>query len=171
MESFEKVYELYFKDVYRYMLSLCRDAAEAEEITQETFFRAMKNMSSFRGDCKMTVWLCQIARNIYFKSKKQQKKRQDRAKKEMDEADPLLLEHFLCDEADAMRIHELLHRMEEPYKEVFMLRIFGELPFKKIARIFEKTESWARVTYHRARLKLICEMEESNEREHEQDHM
>ena len=163
MESFEKVYELYFKDVYRYMLSLCRDAAEAEEITQETFFRAMKNISSFRGDCKMTVWLCQIARNIYFKSQKQQKKRQDKA---MDAAAPLSLEAFICDEADAMRIHELLHRMEEPYKEVFMLRIFGELQFKKIASIFEKTESWARVTYHRARLKLICEMEESNEREH-----
>lgn len=173
MEAFEKVYELYFKDVYRYMLSLCRDAGEAEEITQETFFRAMKNMSSFRGDCKMTVWLCQIAKNIYFKSKKEQKKRQERVGKPADDVVPPSLEHLICEEAYAMRIHELLHRMEEPYKEVFMLRVFGELSFRKIACLFEKTESWARVTYHRARLKLMSEMEESNERGHgqNQNHM
>lgn len=98
-------------------------------------------------------------------------RRSSKEEKAMALAAPLSLEYFICDEADAMRIHELLHRMEESYKEVFMLRIFGELPFKKIAHIFEKTESRARVTYHRARLKLISEMEESNEREHGQDHM
>lgn len=66
MESFEEIYSLYFKDIYRYVLSLCRNSEQAEEITQETFFQAMKNISSFRGDCKMTVWLCQIAKHLYF---------------------------------------------------------------------------------------------------------
>ncbi len=178
MEPFEKIYELYFKDVYRYLLSMCRDPAEAEEIAQETFFQAMKNMSSFRGECRMTVWLCQIAKHIYYASRKKQKRRQDlaasvcnmqksaaahdaeRMQQEPFSCDPL--ERMLCDKEDAMRIHELLHQMEEPYKEVFMLRVFGELPFKKIAHIFGKTENWARVTYHRAKLKLSCEMEESN---------
>ena len=75
--SFEQIYDLYFKDVYRYLLSLCRNAAEAEEITQETFFQAMKTLPSFRGDCKITVWLCQIARHLYFADQKKQKRRQE----------------------------------------------------------------------------------------------
>lgn len=178
MDSFEEVYELYFKDVYRYILSLCRNATEAEEITQETFFKAMKNMSTFRGSCKMTVWLCQIAKHIYFAERKEQKRRLDTTvhlQNAMEQFPDNVTtgklsgqtisfspELMLCDEADAMRIHEFLHQLEEPYKEVFMLRIFGELSFKKIAHIFGKTESWARVTYHRAKAKIICEMEESN---------
>lgn len=177
MDSFEQVYKLYFKDVYRYILSLCRDVAQAEEITQETFFRAMKNMSSFRGDCKMTVWLCQIAKNIYFSDQKKQSRRLRQLQGSAGPQGGLFeayatpgqavggtpsVEARLSDEADAMQIHEILHQMEEPYKEVFMLRVFGELPFKKIARIFGKSESWARVTYHRARLRLIREMEECN---------
>lgn len=158
--SFEQIYELYFKDVYRYILSLCRNASEAEEITQETFFQAMKSISSFRGDCKMTVWLCQIARHLFFASRKKQT-----GNIPQNTAAPASLELKLCDEADAMKIHELLHQLEEPYKEVFMLRIFGELPFKKIAHIFGKTENWARVTYHRAKLKIISKLEENNEKD------
>lgn len=165
MESFEQIYSLYFKGVYRYMVSLCRDVSEAEEITQETFFQAMKHMQSFRGDCKMTVWLCQIAKHIYFA-----RQRKRRAERPLDEiltvAESAAIypvpEQRLFDEADAMSIHEHLHHLEEPYKEVFMLRVFGELPFKKIAHIFGKTENWARVTYHRAKIKLINEMEETD---------
>ena len=140
MESFEEIYSLYFKDIYRYVLSLCRNSEQAEEITQETFFQAMKSISSFRGDCKMTVWLCQIADHLPDTT-----------------SQPLELR--IADETDAMRILEYLHDIEEPYKEVFMLRVFGELSFKKISGIFGKTESWARVTYHRAKVKILNEME------------
>ena len=146
---------------------------------RETFLQAMKSMPSFRGECKMTVWLCQIAKHLYFASRKKQKRRQDAAallgniqegaaaqyhtaKMPQGLSASDTLEQLLCDEEDAMRIHTLLHQMEEPYKEVFMLRVFGELPFKKIARIFGKTENWARVTYHRAKLKIMDEMEKSN---------
>lgn len=166
MEPFEKIYELYFKDVYHYILSLCKNGSEAEEITQETFFRAMKSMDSFRGDCKMIVWLCQIAKHLYF-SRQKAGKRQETLTPEVENTpgnagnvETAGLEQRLADEADAMEIHQALHCLSEPYKEVFMLRVFGELPFLKIARIFGKTESWARVTYHRAKLKLIEEMED-----------
>lgn len=164
MESFEKAYELYFKDVYRYILSLCQNVNEAEEITQETFFQAMKSMDSFRGDCKMTVWLCQIAKHIFFA---RQRKKKRNLSLDFDEAfyDPLenisALEIKLSDEEDAMQIHKYLHRLDEPYKEVFMLRIFGELSFKKIADIFGRTENWARVTYYRAKIKIINGIEEN----------
>lgn len=167
MEVFEQVYALYFKDVYRYIYSLCKDAAESEEITQETFFQAMKSMHSFRGECKMLVWLCQIAKHIYFA---RQKKRKHKAELPLDESlsdsenlqETVSLEQRLADEADAMRIHESLHRLDEPYKEIFMLRVFGELSYKKIACIFGKTENWARVSYYRAKVKIMGEMEEND---------
>lgn len=159
VESFEEIYKLYFKDVYHFILSLCQDPAEAEEVTQEAFFRAMDNMDRFRGECKMTVWLCQIAKNIYFSRQKERRRRSDTGdtlKKAMTEDGQL--ERRLADASEAMRIHEHLHDLPEPYKEVFMLRVFGELSFKKIAHIFGRTENWARVTYYRAKVRLLDEM-------------
>ena len=167
MEHFEQVYSLYFKDVYRYIMSLCHDPAEAEEITQETFFQAMKSMKSFRGDCKMTVWLCQIAKHIYFSRRRKQKRNaalDSYEKSDYDTTSVTSMELILSDEEDALRIHEYLHHLDEPYKEVFMLRIFGELSLKKIAHIFGKTENWARVTYHRAKVKIINEIENDNQK-------
>lgn len=169
MDSFEQIYELYFKDVYRYILSLCQNSTQAEEITQETFYQAMKSMPSFRGDCKMTVWLCQIARHIFYADQKKTRRSMALSGKiKAERINPFentlpSPEQMLCSEADAAKIHDCLHQMEEPYKEVFMLRVFAELPFQKISRIFGKTESWARVTYHRAKLKIIRKLEESNE--------
>lgn len=167
VEAFEQVYELYFKDVYKYVLILCHDAGEAEEITQETFCQALKSMSSFRGECKLFVWLCQIAKHLYFARLKKEKRISGKGIEEIPEnsqymAGPVSIEQKLLDEADAMAIHKQLHNLQEPYKEVFMLRIFGELPFKKIAQIFGKTEGWARVIYHRAKLTILNEMEGGN---------
>ena len=161
MEPFEQIYSFYMKDVYKYVFSLCRDSAEAEEITQETFYQAMKSMSSFRGECKMLVWLCQIAKHIYFAGCRKEKRfsgkppEDDCCQTSGDAANVPSIEQRLLDEADAMAIHRHLHALEEPYKEVFMLRVFGELSFKKIGDIFDKTESWARVTYHRAKVKIM----------------
>lgn len=164
MEPFEEIYSSYLKDVYKYVFSLCRDPAEAEEVTQETFYQAMKSMPSFRGDCKLIVWLCQIAKHIYFARQKKRKRMEPRPPDELltsipDSPAHAPLEQRLLDEADAMAIHRHLHNLEEPYKEVFMLRVFGELPFKKIGDIFGRTESWARITYHRAKVRITDEME------------
>lgn len=165
MELFEQVYDLYFKDVYKYVFSLCRNPAQAEEITQETFFRALKSISSFRGECKMQVWLCQIAKHIYFAWLRKETRKSGQPVEDVLETSPHLSglspEQQLLDEADAMALHQYLHDLPEPYKEVFMLRIFGELSFQKIALIFGKTESWARITFHRGKLKLIQKMEKN----------
>ena len=64
------------------------------------------------------------------------------------------IEQMASDRDSSFRIHVALHAMEEPFREVFELRVFGELSFREIGTIFGKTENWARVTYHRARLKL-----------------
>ena len=155
MTEFEEVYRLYFRDVYRYCLALCRDEEPAEEVTQETFFKALNAIDQFDGRCRLYVWLCQIAKNTYFSM--QSKKRPDGLTEEIPSGESL--EERLLTKESAFEIHRVLHRLEEPYKEVFSLRTFGELPFKQIGELFGKTESWARVTYHRARLKIKEELQ------------
>lgn len=155
MADFPEIYDKYFRDVYRYALSLSRSETAAEEITQETFFRALKNLDKFDGRCKLYVWLCQIAKNTWFSMCRKEKRR---AEKGFDEADAGI-EGRLVSKEEAFEIHRIVHLLDEPYKEVFSLRTFGELPFKQIAELFGKTESWARVTYHRARIKIREELE------------
>ena len=154
MEDFQEVYDLYFKDVYKYALSLSRDPDIAEEVTQETFFKALKNIGSFRGQCRLYVWLCQIAKNTYFSYSQ----KLSRAAPEQEVSSGESLEDRLLTKESAFEIHKVLHMLQEPYKEVFSLRVFGELSFSQIGELFGKTESWARVTYHRARLKIKEEM-------------
>lgn len=157
MTDFQEVYRLYFRDVYRYALSLCRNESLAEEITQESFYKALRSLDSFDGKCKLSVWLCQIAKNTYISMCRKNKHLAPDA-----EADLLPcagnMEDRFSDREAAFAIHRVLHALEEPYKEVFSLRAFGELSFKQIAELFGRTETWARVTYHRARLKIKEEL-------------
>lgn len=152
MESFEQVYSEYYDIVYRYVLSLCRDESWAEEVTQEAFFKALKKIASFRGDCKLSVWLCEIAKNTFYTQAKK-KKRDVEFQPETISAEESM-EQKIFDREDTIAIHARIHTLEEPYKEVFWMRTFGELSFKEISAIFGKTESWARVTYHRAKMKI-----------------
>lgn len=156
MTDFSGVYERYFQDVYKYALSLSRDAQIAEEVTQETFFKALKNIDSFRGQCKLYVWLCQIAKNTYFTyAGKQESAYDDELRPDTGDGG---LEEKLLRRETAFEIHRALHRLEEPHKEVFSLRVLGQLPFKQIGELFGKTESWARVTFHRAKIKIKEEL-------------
>ena len=157
MTDFREVYNLYFRDVYRYALSLCRNEAVAEEITQETFYKALQKLDSFDGKCKVSVWLCQIAKNTYISMCRKDKYLDANADTAL-LSDNRNIEENFCNRETAFAIHKVLHTMEEPYKEVFSLRTFGELSFKQIAELFGKTEAWARVTYHRARLKIKEEL-------------
>lgn len=156
VNEFEEVYRLYFRDVYRYCLALTRDEQMAEEVTQETFFKALRTIDQFDGKCRLYVWLCQIAKNTYFSI---QRKKRDRSELPEDIPSGESLEERLLTKEAAFEVHQILHRLEEPYKEVFSLRTFGELPFRQIGELFGKTESWARVTYHRARLKIKEELQ------------
>lgn len=150
MPDFEAVYRQYFADVYKYVLALSRDEAAAEEVTQETFFKALTAIDSFRGDCQLRVWLCQIARNQYLTLCRERKRFGETEEEPGDGG----IEDGFADREAAKKLHRLLHDLSEPYKEVFSLRTFGELPFVQIGELFGKTESWARVTYFRARQKL-----------------
>ena len=151
MTQFEQVYRTYFKDVYKYAFSLTRDEGLAEEITQETFFKALKSLDKFDGKCKVYVWLCQIAKNTYFTLLRQEKTAEKHSQVSIPDDS---LEQQLLTKESAFEIHRALHQLPEPYKEVFSLRTFGELSFRQIGELFGYTESWARVTFHRAKIKI-----------------
>jgi RNA polymerase sigma-70 factor (ECF subfamily) len=152
----ENLYKEYFVVVYKYILSISRDQNTAEEIVQETFFKAMKKIDDFRGDCSVKSWLCQIAKNTYYDYLRQQSKYVELG--EVSE-EKLNVEPDYIWNVDSKQAHKILHNMKEPYKEVFSLRVFGELSFSDIGELFEKSDSWARVTFHRARLMIKEEME------------
>ena len=159
MLNIQEVYEKYFTVVYRYLLSLSHNTHIAEELTQETFFKALKKVDDFRGECDLRVWLCQISKNTYYDYLKKNKKYVPEAQNELSE--DVFSTDFIQDFSDketAFRVHKVLHKLSEPYKEVFSLRVFGELSFSDISDLFGKSESWARVTYHRACKKIREEL-------------
>ncbi|WP_138753946.1 RNA polymerase sigma factor [Paenibacillus sinopodophylli] len=152
MNDFENIYNQYFRDIYLFVLSLSRNEAIAEEITQDTFFKALKSIDSFKGHCKINVWLCQIAKNTYFSYVEKQKRFE--LGQVPEPVNLINIEEAMLDKDNVLRIHRTLRRLNEPYKEVFTLRVFGELSFGQIGDLFEKTESWARVTFYRAKTKM-----------------
>lgn len=157
MENFDEIYRMYFSEVYKFVLALCRDPAVAEEVTQEAFFKALKQIDRFEGKCSISTWLCEIAKNTLFSFNKKNG-RQMKLQFDFLASEENLEQRFL-DKETAYEIHRALHHLKEPYKEVFWLRTFGELSFFQIGSIFEKTESWARVTYYRAKVMIKEELQ------------
>lgn len=150
--EFEEIYKKYFTDVYLFMLAMSRNEDIAEEITQETFFKALKNLNKFKGNCSLKTWLCQIAKNTYLSHLEKQKRfRDDDLTHTQDQMD---VENLCIRKDEALTVYKVLHCLEEPYKEVFVLRVLGDLSFQDIGEIFGRKEGWARVTFHRARLKI-----------------
>ena len=157
MTEFETLFREKQPFVYRYLVKLTRNAALAEELTQETFFRAYMNYSGLRDKDKASVWLCQIAKNAYFRWYNEQKKRGALPENADDGEAQSLEEAFERRELSGKAL-ACLHALEEPYKEVFMLSVFGGFSLKDVSAIFGKSESWARVTFYRARQKLMERM-------------
>ena len=159
--DFEEIYHEYFKEVYLFIKSLSHDESIAEEITQEAFFKALKAIERFDGSKDIRAWLFTIAKNTYFSHYKRKKRQIDLDVLEESNMEVQIVKH-LMNEEDAFTVHQFLHLMNEPYKEVFSLRTFGELPFEKIGLLFGKSAGWARVTFYRARKQIIDYMEAMN---------
>lgn len=157
--DFEQLYKAYYIKVYSYIMTISDNPQEAEEVTQKAFFKALLSIEKFRGESSHFTWLCTIAKNILMDKKRSEQKH---IRSELTEADDCKsVEMTFEDKETALRIHQILHLMDEPYKEVFQLRVFGELSFSDIGNLFGKTESWARVTFHRAKLKIQNKLEEN----------
>lgn len=167
MTDFEEIYKAYFNDVLLYIRRLSKDEHIAEEITSETFFKAMRDIDSFRGECHIRVWLCQIAKNCYYSYlKKAEKVDKSHDIELFDIPDSsATVEERIVQTDEARRVQEILHDIQDTYKEVFMWRVFAELSFKEIGQIFHKSENWACVTYHRAKNMIKDRLEDNKHEE------
>ena len=153
-----RLYEACYMRVFSYVMTLAGERSLAEELTQETFYRAFTRQRDFRGESDEVTWLCAIAKNLFVD---EQRRLSRHGEIPEDLQDPSKSVAKTVEDRDSsFRIHLALHALEEPYREAFELRVFGELSFREIGMIFGKTENWARVTYHRARIKLQERMDE-----------
>ena len=158
----DEIYRLYAGDVYRFALKLCRSEALAQDIVQDTMLKAVKSIDKFDGKCSLKTYLCTIARNLYFNHLR----RADNRNLPLDEAigvsSEISVEQRTMDKLRAQQVHKALHRLDEPYKEVFTLRVFAELKYSEIGALFGKTDSWARVIYFRAKEKILAIVEKED---------
>lgn len=147
-----------YSALYRYALSLTGNKQEAEDITQEAFLKAMSSKAGFEGGSSLFTWLCSIAKNLWLNRLKKQKRiSPDEPSPDLSDDSPRF-EERLEDKQSALDIMQCLHTLDEPYKEVFLLSIFGDVSFSEIAAVFGRTEGWARVTFHRAKAKITDRM-------------
>lgn len=160
MIDFEKIYSIYFKDVYYFLLSLSKDKEVAEDITSETFFKALKNIENFRGDSSIKTYLFQIAKNSYFDYLRKNKKIVSLDDFESIEKDSINTEDEFLEREESAYLRNLVETLKEPHKSIIKLRIWEELSFKDIGTVYGKSENWACVTFHRAKKILKNKLEE-----------
>lgn len=162
MKEFEEACSEEYQKVRRFLLRLCGNETLAEELTQETFYQAMRQWKRFKHQCAVSTWLCGIAKRLYFSYCRKPPPIPVPQAPEQSSED--FVEHLL-DKERRLQAHRLLHQLPEPYKEVMTLRTFGDLSHREIAALFDKPESWSRMTYYRAKQMLIGMMkgEEWNE--------
>lgn len=151
MDELTEIYEQHAEQVFKYLITLCRNADLADELTQETFYQAIRSIDNYNGECKMAVWLCQIAKHTYFKYVDKQVKQPNQLHTEDIEES---LESTLIDSENKVELFRMIHLLDEPYKEIVLQRLLGDLSFKEIGEIHQRNENWARVTFYRAKIKL-----------------
>ena len=153
-KGFHEIYEKYSTDLYSFIIKLCGNEQLAKDIMQDTMLRAFTHFDQYNGNCNIKTWLCTIAKNVYFDHLRKSESRNT----SLDTAENAAVDSFeqsLTDSDTAIRIHHLLHELDEPYREVLLLRIFAELKFSDIGSVFGKSENWAGLTYYRGKRKLI----------------
>ena len=155
MQDIEKIYEEYFKTVYKYLFCLTRNTDISEELTQETFYKAVKSINSFKGDCKISVWLCQIAKNLWYNEYKKNKKIKNINQNELEKIySNENIENDIILNEEKIILYKKMQKLDEVTRNVILLRLTGDLSFKEIGIILNKTENWARVTFYRGKKKL-----------------
>ena len=156
MQDFERAYRENADIVYRYLFSLTRDADISEEITQQTFYEAVHSAGRYRGEAALSTYLCGIAKNLLNKELSRRKKR---SAVPLEEAESLSASDSTEEQAIAAvsraELFRRIHALPEKTREVVYLRLSGELPFSEIAGILGESETWARVTFYRAKQKLM----------------
>lgn len=153
MQNIEKIYKEYFDVVNKYLFCLTHNSDIAEELTQETFYKAVKKIDTFKGNCKISVWLCEIAKNLWY----DELRKKNKTIKEIELYDIETIENIeetIISNEEKIDFYKKLQKLDKTTREVIYLRITGELTFKEIASILNKTENWARIVFYRGKNKL-----------------
>ncbi len=150
MQDMEQIYEQYFEIVNKYLFCLTRNNDISEELTQETFYRAVKKIDTYKGECKMSVWLCQIAKNLWYDQCKKNKVISIEEKLLEIQSNDIIEEKVISND-EKISLYRKMQKLDEKTREVIYLRITGELSFKEIGIILNQTENWARVTFYRGK--------------------
>ena len=158
MQNMDSVYREYAEFVYKFLLSLCGETDTAEELTQETFYQAVRSWENYNGTCKVSTWLCQIAKHLWFRELEyRRKKGTEVLTEEIQSSKPdgkALDDEYIARE-EKMKLFRKVHILDEYSKEVLLLRITGAFSFREIGELFGESENWARVTYYRAKQKIM----------------
>ena len=155
MQNMEEIYKEYFETVKKYLFCLTHNNDIAEELTQETFYKAVKNIHTFKDDCKISVGFCKIAKNTWLDSIKKNKNIKDMADNELFEIESLeTTDETVISNQGKLELYKKIQKLDEKTRDVIYLRITGDLNFKEIGDIFNKTENWARITFYRGKQKL-----------------
>lgn len=160
MSEIQKIYESYSKPVYRFLLALTRNETMAEDLLQDVFYKALLHIDRFEGKSSLYTWLCQIGKNAWLKECAKQKKHSTLPIEEVVgmAADHPTPEEQTIAREERMQLRKAVLRLSDPYKDVFILHTYGDIPLKEIAQLYEKSEAWARVTYYRAKQQIIQEV-------------
>lgn len=151
----DAAYREYAVMVYKFLLSLCYEEELAEELTQETFYQAVRSVDRYDGSCKVSTWLCQIAKHLWYREMERRKRKgTSELTADMESLEKPVEEQLLVKE-EKMELFRKVHVLDEISKEIVLLRVTGAFSFKEIAELFGKNENWARVTYYRAKQKLL----------------
>lgn len=155
MKNIDQIYKEHFKTVYKYLLCLTHDSETSEELTQETFLKAIKNIDKFEKQSKMSTWLCSIAKNLWYDELRKKKIKEVSTEElfELEDKSANLEEKSISNE-NKLNLYKRIQNLDKQTREVFYLKITGDLTFKEIGEILNKTENWARVTFYRGKLKL-----------------
>ena len=155
MQDIEQIYKEYFETVNKYLFCLTHNNDISEELTQETFYKAVKKIDTYKGECKMSVWLCQIAKNLWYDECRKNKKLKNISEEDLfNIEEKSTIEDNVVSEEEKIEIYKKMQKLDDKTREVMYLRISGELSFKEIGIILNKTENWARVTFYRGKNKL-----------------
>ena len=156
MQNIEEIYQEYSITVYKYLFCLTQNRDISEELTQETFAIAVEDIKKFRGECKLSVWLCQIAKHLWYKELKKRKKNANVSFEEVN--DTILydesLEEIICEKEEKLKLFKDMQKLDEKSREVMYLRMVGNLSYEEIGEILGKTANWSRVTFYRAKQKI-----------------
>ena len=161
MLDMDVIYREYAQTVCGYLVTLCREEHTAEELTQETFYQAVRSSGKYDGTCKVSTWLCQIAKHLWYQEL-DRRRRKGTVNLEEELAGDGALEEEICRREEKMELFKKVHILSEEAKEVVLLRLTGAFSFREIGDIFGKNENWARVTFYRARQRIV-----KGEKEHE----